>query len=314
MTEETQKQEMVMENGDEYHIPVMLHETVEGLAIRPDGVYVDLTYGGGGHSREIMRHLGPDGRLYGFDQDMDAAGRAIDDSRFTFVRSNFRFLRNWMMYYGEEQVDGIVADLGVSSHHLDTADRGFSFRYDALLDMRMNQKASLTAEALVNGYDERKLADVLYLYGELKNSRQLAQALVKARERQPLHTTGDLVQALSPLMRGNREKKDLAKVFQALRIEVNGELRALRDMLGQVADLLRPGGRLSVITYHSLEDRLVKNMVRTGNVEGKAEADLFGQLHAPLRSVTRGVVTPSAEEVEHNPRSRSAKLRIAEKI
>lgn len=312
MTEEMQ--ETFLDNLATYHTPVMLHETVDGLDISPDGVYVDLTYGGGGHSREIIRHLGAKGHLYGFDQDLDAAGRAIDDPRFTFVRSNFRFLRNWMMYYGEEQVDGIVADLGVSSHHLDTADRGFSFRYDALLDMRMNQKASLTAEEVVNGYDERKLADVLYLYGELKNSRPLTQALVKARERQPLRTTGDLVQALSPLMRGNREKKDMAKVFQALRIEVNGELRALRDMLGQVADLLRPGGRLTVITYHSLEDRLVKNMVRTGNVEGKAEADIFGQLHTPLRSVTRGVVTPSEEEVERNPRSRSAKLRIAEKI
>ena len=302
-----------MMNYDSYHIPVMLHETVEGLGIHPDGVYVDLTFGGGGHSREIMRHLGERGHLYGFDQDMDAMKGALDDPRFTFVRSNFRFLKNWMLYYGQEQVDGIVADLGVSSHHLDTADRGFSFRYDAPLDMRMNQKATLTAEAILQTYSEQQLADVLYLYGELKNSRQLAAALVKARAQKNLHTTGDLEQTLTPLMKGAREKKDLAKVFQALRIEVNGELRALREMLNAAAELLRPGGRLVVLTYHSLEDRMVKNMVRTGNVEGKAETDLFGHVDAPLHAVTRNVVTPSAEELAQNPRSRSAKLRIAEK-
>ncbi len=300
-------------NYDSYHIPVMLHETVEGLGIHPGGVYVDLTFGGGGHSREIMRHLGERGHLYGFDQDLDAMKGALDDPRFTFVRSNFRFLKNWMLYYGQEQVDGIVADLGVSSHHLDTADRGFSFRYDAPLDMRMNQKATLTAEAILQTYSEQQLADVLYLYGELKNSRQLAAALVKARAQKNLHTTGDLEQTLAPLMRGAREKKDLAKVFQALRIEVNGELRALREMLNAAAELLRPGGRLVVLTYHSLEDRMVKNMVRTGNVEGKAETDLFGHVDAPLHAVTRSVVTPSAEELAQNPRSRSAKLRIAEK-
>ena len=300
-------------NYDSYHIPVMLHETVEGLGIHPDGVYVDLTFGGGGHSREIMRHLGERGHLYGFDQDLDAMKGALDDPRFSFVRSNFRFLKNWMLYYGQEQVDGIVADLGVSSHHLDTADRGFSFRYDAPLDMRMNQKATLTAEAILQTYSEQQLADVLYLYGELKNSRQLAAALVKARAQKNLHTTGDLEQTLAPLMRGAREKKDLAKVFQALRIEVNGELRALREMLNAAAELLRPGGRLVVLTYHSLEDRMVKNMVRTGNVEGKAETDLFGHVDAPLHAVTRNVVTPSAEELAQNPRSRSAKLRIAEK-
>ena len=302
-----------MMNYDSYHIPLMLHETVEGLGIHPDGVYVDLTFGGGGHSREIMRHLGERGHLYGFDQDLDAMKGALDDPRFTFVRSNFRFLKNWMLYYGQEQVDGIVADLGVSSHHLDTADRGFSFRYDAPLDMRMNQKATLTAEAILQTYSEQQLADVLYLYGELKNSRQLAAALVKARAQKNLHTTGDLEQTLAPLMRGAREKKDLAKVFQALRIEVNGELRALREMLNAAAELLRPGGRLVVLTYHSLEDRMVKNMVRTGNVEGKAETDLFGHVDAPLHAVTRNVVTPSAEELAQNPRSRSAKLRIAEK-
>lgn len=302
-----------MMNYDSYHIPVMLHETIEGLGIHPDGVYVDLTFGGGGHSREIMRHLGERGHLYGFDQDLDAMKGALDDPRFTFVRSNFRFLKNWMLYYGQEQVDGIVADLGVSSHHLDTADRGFSFRYDAPLDMRMNQKATLTAEAILQTYSEQQLADVLYLYGELKNSRQLAAALVKARAQKNLHTTGDLEQTLAPLMRGAREKKDLAKVFQALRIEVNGELRALREMLNAAAELLRPGGRLVVLTYHSLEDRMVKNMVRTGNVEGMAETDLFGHVDAPLHAVTRSVVTPSAEELAQNPRSRSAKLRIAEK-
>ena len=300
-------------NYDSYHIPVMLYDTVEGLGIHPDGVYVDLTFGGGGHSREIMRHLGERGHLYGFDQDLDAMKGALDDPRFTFVRSNFRFLKNWMLYYGQEQVDGIVADLGVSSHHLDTADRGFSFRYDAPLDMRMNQKATLTAEAILQTDSEQQLADVLYLYGELKNSRQLAAALVKARAQKNLHTTGDLEQTLAPLMRGAREKKDLAKVFQALRIEVNGEVRALREMLNAAAELLRPGGRLVVLTYHSLEDRMVKNMVRTGNVEGKAETDLFGHVDAPLHAVTRNVVTPSAEELAQNPRSRSAKLRIAEK-
>ena len=299
--------------NDTYHTPVMLHECIEGLAIRPDGIYVDMTFGGGGHSREIMKHLGPDGHLYAFDQDADAQQGAIDDERFTFVQSNFRFLRNWMQYYGVEQVDGILADLGVSSHHLDEGTRGFSFRYDAPLDMRMNQKATLTAMKVVREYSEQQLADIFYLYGELKNSRRLAATLVKARAQAPIETTGQLAEAMKPLLRYDHEKKDLARLFQALRIEVNGEMRALRQMLEAATELLRPGGRMVVLTYHSLEDRIVKNVMRTGNAEGTRQEDIYGQLPSPLSSVGRNVATPSAEEQAANPRSRSAKLRIAEK-
>ena len=299
--------------NDTYHTPVMLHECIEGLAIRPDGIYVDMTFGGGGHSREIMKHLGPDGHLYAFDQDADAQQGAIDDERFTFVQSNFRFLRNWMQYYGVEQVDGILADLGVSSHHLDEGTRGFSFRYDAPLDMRMNQKAPLTAMKVVREYSEQQLADIFYLYGELKNSRRLAATLVKARTQAPIETTGQLAEAMKPLLRYDHEKKDLARLFQALRSEVNGEMRALRQMLEAATELLRPGGRMVVLTYHSLEDRIVKNVMRTGNAEGTRQEDIYGQLPSPLSSVGRNVATPSAEEQAANPRSRSAKLRIAEK-
>ena len=299
--------------NDTYHTPVMLHECIEGLAIRPDGIYVDMTFGGGGHSREIMKHLGPDGHLYAFDQDADAQQGAIDDERFTFVQSNFRFLRNWMQYYGVEQVDGILADLGVSSHHLDEGTRGFSFRYDAPLDMRMNQKAPLTAMKVVGEYSEQQLADIFYLYGELKNSRRLAATLVKERTQAPIETTGQLAEAMKPLLRYDHEKKDLARLFQALRIEVNGEMRALRQMLEAATELLRPGGRMVVLTYHSLEDRIVKNVMRTGNAEGTRQEDIYGQLPSPLSSVGRNVATPSAEEQAANPRSRSAKLRIAEK-
>ncbi len=296
-----------------YHIPVLLAETIAGLCIRPDGVYVDLTFGGGGHSRAILELLGEDGRLFSFDQDLDAMKGALDDKRFQFVRSNFRFLRNWMMYYGIEHVDGILADLGVSSHHLDTEERGFSFRYDAPLDMRMNQKGGLTAEKIVNEYTEESLADIFFLYGEMKNSRRLAAALVKARSRERILTTGQLADILGPLLKFDREKKDLARVFQALRIEVNGEMNALRQMLYAAAEVLRPGGRLAVLTYHSLEDRMVKNFFRTGNVEGKAETDIFGRSHSPLKATHRGVIVPGQEELATNPRSRSAKLRIAEK-
>lgn len=297
-----------------YHIPVMLNETVAGLNIRPDGIYVDMTFGGGGHSREILNHLGPEGHLYSFDQDLDAQQRAFDDERFTFVRSNFRFLKNWMQYYGVEQVDGILADLGVSSHHLDAGERGFSFRYDAPLDMRMNQRSALTARRVVEEYSEEQLADVLYLYGELKNSRRIAAALVKARQNNTIATTQQLAEVLRPLMGYDREKKDLARVFQALRIEVNGEMNALRQMLTAAVDVLRPGGRLSVLTYHSLEDRIVKNLIRTGNTEGRVQADdIYGTLQAPMRAVNKNVLTPSAEEINTNPRSRSAKLRVAEK-
>ena len=299
--------------NDAYHTPVMLHECIEGLDIRPDGTYVDMTFGGGGHSREIMKRLGPRGHLYAFDQDVDARQGAIDDERFTFVQSNFRFLRNWMQYYEVEHVDGILADLGVSSHHLDEGMRGFSFRFDAPLDMRMNQKASLTARKVVQEYSEEQLASIFYLYGELKNSRRLAATLVKARAQTPIETTGQLAEAMKPMLRYDREKKDLARLFQALRIEVNGEMNALRQMLHAATALLGPGGRLVVLTYHSLEDRIVKNVMRTGNAEGTRQEDIYGHLPAPLESVGRSVATPSAEEQAANPRSRSAKLRIAVK-
>lgn len=297
----------------DYHTPVMLQETVEGLDIKPDGVYVDLTFGGGGHSREILSRLSRKGHLYGFDQDLDAQAGAPQDERFTFVRSNFRFVSNWMMYYGHENVDGILADLGVSSHHLDMGERGFSFRYDAPLDMRMNQRARLTAHQVVNEYSEEQLTAILRLYGELKQSRQLASAIVKARTQATIDTTGQLAAAVSPQMGRQREKKDLAKVFQALRIEVNGEMEALRQMLNATTQLLAPGGRLVVLTYHSLEDRMVKNIMRSGNIEGQTEQDIYGNQKSPLRPVGK-MQTPSAEEQNENPRSRSAKLRIAERV
>ena len=301
---------------EEYHVPVLLMEAVDGLDIKPGGIYADLTFGGGGHSREILRRLNGTGHLYGFDQDMDALQQASElegEGNFTFIRSNFRFLKNWMLYYGHEQIDGILADLGVSSHHFDDEGRGFSFRFDAPLDMRMNQRASLTARKIVEEYSEEQLADILYLYGELKNSRRIASAIVKGRQQQPISTTGELVEVLKPLMGYDREKKDLARVFQALRIEVNGEMLALRQMLSAATELLRPGGRLSILTYHSLEDRMVKNMVKAGNLEGKVETDVFGRSNAPLEAVNRSVITPSVAEQESNPRSRSAKLRIAMK-
>ena len=291
----------------------MLQEALAGLNIRPDGVYADLTFGGGGHSRAILDLLGPKGHLYGFDQDMDAMNGAPQDERFTFVRSNFRYLRNWMMYYGHKTIDGILADLGVSSHHLDEAERGFSFRFDAPLDMRMNQRASLTARKVVNEYTEEQLADIFYLYGELKQSRRVAAAITKARNAAPIETTGQLAELTNPILGFGREKKNLARVFQALRIEVNGEMKALRQMLHSATQLLAPGGRLVVLTYHSLEDRMVKNIVKSGNPEGNMSQDIYGRSLSPLRSVGKMQV-PSPEEQEGNPRSRSAKLRIAEKI
>ena len=301
---------------EEYHVPVLLKETVDGLDIKPGGIYVDLTFGGGGHSREILRRLQGTGHLYSFDQDQDAqqgAHSMESEGNFTFIRSNFRFLRNWMLYYGHEQVDGILADLGVSSHHLDEEGRGFSFRFDAPLDMRMNQRANLTAQRIIADYSEEALSDILYLYGELKNSRRIASAIVKARQQQPVTTTKELVEVLRPLMGYDREKKDLARVFQDLRIEVNGEMLALRQMLAATTEVLRPGGRLSVLTYHSLEDRMVKNIIKAGNIEGKVVTDLFGRSNAPLEAVNRSVIIPSAEEQNSNPRSRSAKLRVAKK-
>ena len=294
-----------------YHIPALLEQSIEGLDIKPDGTYVDVTFGGGGHSRAILSRLNAAGRLVGMDQDMDAWVNRLQDDRFTFAHGNFAFLKNFLRYYGISGVDGIIADLGVSFHHFDALDRGFTFRGDAPLDMRMNRSASFTAKDLVNGYDEQRLAQVLYLYGELKASRRLAAAIVKAR---PLATTGDLVNVVRPLLKPAQEKKELSMVFQALRIEVNGELNALRKLLSQSLEVLNPGGRLVVITYHSLEDRLVKNFMRSGNVEGKQEKDFYGRVNTPWRVVTGKVIVPSDDEVERNPRSRSAKLRVAELI
>lgn len=301
-------------NCETYHKPVMLDESLEGLDLKADGIYADMTFGGGGHSRAIVNQLGENGHLYGFDQDLDAMQGAFEDARFTFVRSNFRFLKNWMQYYNVEGLDGILADLGVSSHHFDEGERGFSFRYDAPLDMRMNQAAKLTAAKIVNEYSEEQLADIFYLYGEMKNSRKLASTIAKARKENEIKTTGQLADLLRPLLGRDREKKDMAKVFQALRIEVNGEMKALRQMLASAIEVLKPGGRLVVLTYHSLEDRMVKNIMKSGNIEGKTEQDFFGNLLSPLRPVKKGVLTPSAAEQQENPRSRSAKLRIAEKI
>ena len=293
-----------------YHIPALLDESIDGLAIKPDGAYVDVTFGGGGHSRAILSQLGPGGRLLGMDQDMDAWANRLADYRFTFVHGNFAYLKNFLRYYGLRHVDGILADLGVSFHHFDDVERGFTFRADAPLDMRMNQGSSFTAGDLVNTYTEEQLADVLYLYGELRQSRRLAAAIAKAR---PVTSTGALVDAVRPLLKPSQQKKELSMVFQALRIEVNGELEVLRRLLEQSVELLNPGGRLAVITYHSLEDRLVKNFMRSGNIEGKMEKDFYGRLTTPLRAVGK-VIAPADDEVERNPRSRSAKLRVAEKV
>ena len=300
--------------AETYHVPVLLQKSIDGLDIKDDGIYVDVTFGGGGHSKEILSQLGKKGHLYSFDQDADAETNIIDDDRFTFVRSNFRYLRHWMRYYQIEEIDGLLADLGVSSHHFDDETRGFSFRFDAPLDMRMNKRAGKTAADIVNDYDEERLANVFYLYGELKNSRRIASAIAAYRQQQRISTTGDLMKATEKLMRSEKEKKDLARLFQALRIEVNHEMDALRDMLNGASQLLRPGGRLSVITYHSLEDRIVKNVMKAGNVEGKIEQDFFGRISSPFRLVNNKVITPDEIELQNNPRSRSAKLRIAEKL
>ena len=297
-----------------YHVPVLLHESIDGLDIKPGGVYVDVTFGGGGHSREILRRLDPTARLFSFDQDADAERNVPEGAEgFTFVRSNFRYLKNWMRFYDVDHIDGLLADLGVSSHHFDDAERGFSFRFDAPLDMRMNKRAGKTAADIVNSYDEQQLADIFYLYGEMKNSRRIAAALAKARADKPIATTQDFLKAVEPLFRREREKKDMARLFQALRIEVNNEMVALKQMLAAATELLAPGGRLSVITYHSLEDRIVKNFMKTGNAEGKAEQDFFGRIEAPYKLVNNKVIVPDDDEQQRNPRSRSAKLRIAEK-
>lgn len=297
-----------------YHIPVLLNESIDGLDIRPGGIYVDVTFGGGGHSREILRRLDGTGRLFSFDQDPDAEQNIGDaPENFTFVRSNFRYLDNWMRYYGVDHIDGLLADLGVSSHHFDDETRGFSFRFDAPLDMRMNKRAGLTAADVVNTYGESQLADIFYLYGELKTSRRIASAIVKQRQSGLIKTTSDFLKVVDPFFKREREKKDMAKLFQALRIEVNHEMDALREMLQSATEWLGEGGRLSVITYHSLEDRIVKNIIKTGNPEGHRNEDFYGRVSTPYKAVNNKVIIPCEEEQTDNPRSRSAKLRIAEK-
>ena len=300
--------------AETYHVPVLLHESIDGLAIKSGGIYVDVTFGGGGHSKEILRRLDEKAHLYSFDQDPDAEKNIVDDDRFTFVRSNFRYLKNWMHYYGVDHIDGLLADLGVSSHHFDDETRGFSFRFDAPLDMRMNKRAGTTAAEILNNYEEEQLADIFYIYGELKNARKIASVIAKTRHEKKIETTGDLMNATEKLFQREREKKEMAKMFQALRIEVNHEMDSLKEMLNGAKELLSEGGRLSVITYHSLEDRIVKNMMKAGNVEGKIKQDFFGRIEAPFRLINNKVIVPSDEEQQQNPRSRSAKLRIAEKI
>lgn len=295
-----------------YHIPALLEECIEGLDIKPDGIYVDVTFGGGGHSRAIVDRLGPNGHLYSFDQDLDAYANRIDDPRFTFVHSNFAYLCNFLRFYGVEKVDGIIADLGVSFHHFDEGERGFSFRADGRLDMRMNRDARHDAAWIVQNYTEEQLADLLYLYGELRQARRMAHAIVAARNGNPIITTAQLVGVVKPFIAAKAEKKELAQVFQALRIEVNDEISTLKKLLQSTLKVLKPGGRLVVLTYHSLEDRLVKNFIKSGNMEGKVEKDFFGRVNAPLCAVNNKVIVASDEEVERNPRARSAKLRIAE--
>ena len=302
-----------MDTSGTYHVPVLLKQSVEGLVTDPDGVYVDATFGGGGHSREIVSRLGVKGHLYGFDQDSDTMNNVINDKRFTFVYSNFRYMRNFMRWYGHEQVNGILADLGVSWHHFDDSTRGFSFRFDGPIDMRMNQKEGLKASDLLNDYPEERLAQLFWLYGELQNGRQLAQAIGRARKNCRLETVTQLLDAIRPVIGREREKKDTAKLFQALRMEVNHEVDALREMLESSVLLLCKGGRLVVITYHSIEDRMVKNLMKSGNIEGEIKTDFYGNREVPFKAIGKPVI-PDAAEQASNPRSRSAKLRIAERI
>jgi len=298
--------------SETYHIPALLEASIKGLNIKPGGIYVDATFGGGGHSRAILQALGPDGRLFGFDRDTDALANAPDDPRFTFVHSDFRYISNFMHYHGVKRVDGILADLGVSFHHFDSAERGFSFRTDAPLDMRMNRNGDHTAAELIAGYDKEDIERLLRAYTDLKRPGTIAGAIIKAREEAPIETTGQLAAAVKPALNPRAEKKDLAQVFQALRIEVNGEMDALRGLLEQSLRILRPGGRLAVITYHSIEDRMVKNFIRSGNADGEIDKDIFGNISTPWIAVTRSPIVPDEAEVERNPRSRSAKLRVAE--
>lgn len=297
-----------------YHIPALLAETIDGLNIKPDGVYVDVTYGGGGHSKAILENLGKNGKLIAFDQDEDAINNVIDDERFVFVRSNFRYLKNFLKYHNIEKVDGILADLGVSFHHFDESERGFSFRFEGALDMRMNKQSPKKATTVINSYSEEKLADVFYFFGELHQARKIASTIVKHRNDKPIETTQELVEILKPFFSRQKEKKDMARVFQALRIEVNSEMKALEELLAQSIEVLNKQGRLVVLTYHSLEDRMVKNFMRSGNIEGKIEKDFFGNVVSPLKAINNKVITASEEEVQRNPRSRSAKLRVAEII
>lgn len=297
-----------------YHIPALLPQVIEALDIKPGGTYVDVTFGGGGHSRAILEHLSADGHLYSMDQDRDAIERAFTDPRFTVIHGNFRYLSNFMRYYRVDAVDGLLADLGVSFHHFDDPDRGFSFRWEGRLDMRMNRSASLDAARVLADYSEEQLADMFYLLGELKTARRLAAAIVRARAEEPIETVERLRAVIAPHINPRQEKKELAQVFQALRIEVNGEIDALKALLKQSLDVLRPGGRLAIITYHSLEDRLVKNFMKTGNLEGKVEKDFYGRTDAPMRLISPKPITADDAEVERNPRSRSAKLRIAAKL
>ncbi|MCR5497617.1 MAG: 16S rRNA (cytosine(1402)-N(4))-methyltransferase RsmH [Paludibacteraceae bacterium] len=301
-----------MEKEIVYHTPALLLPCMEGLSIRPDGTYVDVTFGGGGHSREILNRLSPKGRLLSFDQDLDAARNAFDDPRFTFVRGNFKHLSNFLKFYGAEKVDGILADLGVSFHHFDDASRGFSFRFDGDLDMRMNQQARLSAADVLNNYEEEQLTDIFRLYGELSSAKRLAAAIVRARAAKRFEKVADLLEVADPFVGRDRQKKDMAKLFQAIRIEVNGEMDALKRFLSQTVSSLKPGGRLVVLTYHSLEDRLVKNFMRAGNMEGNVEQDFFGNRLSPFRLVNNKPIVPDEAEIEANPRSRSAKLRVAE--
>lgn len=298
-----------------YHIPALLQDSVDGMNLKPDSICVDVTFGGGGHSREILSRLGSKGHLYSFDQDIDALSNIEENENFTFVHSNFRYLKNFMQYHEVKSVDAILADLGVSSHHFDDSKRGFSFRYEnEKLDMRMNQKAKKTAADILNQYNEEKLADIFFFYGELKQARRIASMIVKSRQEKPFKLISDLLETLAPFIGKNeKEKKILAQAFQALRIEVNEEIEALKDMLNQSLDILKPGGRLVVITYHSIEDRLVKNFFKTGNFEGKLDKDFYGNVNTPFRLINNKVIVPSKEEEMQNPRSRSAKLRIAEK-
>ncbi len=298
-----------------YHIPALLTETINGLEIKPNGTYVDVTFGGGGHSRAILSHLDSDGRLFSFDQDMDAYANRIDDPRFTFIHGNFRFLSNFLRYHKVTEVDGILADLGVSFHHFDDVERGFSFRYgEGVLDMRMNRDDSLDARKVIAEYDVDALTRMFKLFGELKNARRIAEALVKARSSREIVTIADLLDIVKPFINPRQEKKELAQVFQALRMEVNHEVDALAGFLSQTLKVLKPGGKLAIITYHSIEDRMVKNFMRSGNIDGKVETDFFGRSQTPIRPVNNKVIVPTEEEVERNPRSRSAKLRVAEKI